>query len=86
MDAETLRQWIDDGEDLTVLDVGPQEEWADWSIPGSIHADAHEALRAHDPHALDSVRLPKVTLNEAGIKPEGNLLDLEAGSNRCAVG
>jgi glyoxylase-like metal-dependent hydrolase (beta-lactamase superfamily II)/rhodanese-related sulfurtransferase len=70
VDAETLRQWIDGGADITVLDVRPQKERADWSIPGSIHVDAYQALRAGDPHALDPVPLragkPVVTVCAAG--------------------
>ncbi len=70
IDAETLRQWMDRRVDVTVLDVRPLKDRADWSIPGSIHVDAYDALWARDPHALDSVNLPEekpvVTVCAAG--------------------
>ena len=58
VDSETLRQWIESGSPLSVLDVRPLKDRAEWSIPGSVHIDAYEALWAHDPHALDSLTLP----------------------------
>jgi glyoxylase-like metal-dependent hydrolase (beta-lactamase superfamily II) len=58
VDAETLRGWLDAGKPIKILDVRPLRERSEWSIPGSIHVDAYDALRAHDPHALDAVQLP----------------------------
>ena len=70
VDAETLRTWMETGAPLTVLDVRPGGERAEWSIPGSLHVDAYDALRAGDPAALDSVTLPRdrpvVTVCAAG--------------------
>jgi glyoxylase-like metal-dependent hydrolase (beta-lactamase superfamily II) len=58
IDMETLRTWLETGREVTILDVRPARERAEWSIPGSLHVDAYDALRAHDPHALDGVQLP----------------------------
>ena len=58
VDAETLRGWMEAGRPLTVLDVRPRNERAEWSIPGSLHVDAYDALWARDPGALDSISLP----------------------------
>jgi glyoxylase-like metal-dependent hydrolase (beta-lactamase superfamily II)/rhodanese-related sulfurtransferase len=58
VDAETLRVWMETGTPLTVLDVRPDSERAEWCIPGSLHVDAYDALWAGDPAALDSVSLP----------------------------
>ena len=70
VDAETLRDWLEGGEPVTVLDVRPQKERAEWRIPGSLHIDAYEALRARSPGALDGVSLPRdrpvVTVCAAG--------------------
>jgi glyoxylase-like metal-dependent hydrolase (beta-lactamase superfamily II) len=61
IDMKTLRHWLDSGRAVTILDVRPLRERAEWSIPGSLHVDAYDALRAHDLHALDSVQLPRET-------------------------
>jgi glyoxylase-like metal-dependent hydrolase (beta-lactamase superfamily II)/rhodanese-related sulfurtransferase len=56
---DTLRDWLDQGRPVTVLDVRPSDQRAEWAIPGSVHVDAYEALKAHDPGALLGVRLPQ---------------------------
>ncbi len=56
--TEMLRNWLDEGQLVTVVDVRPQAERTEWSIPGSLHIDAYEALKAHDPEALSSLSLP----------------------------
>jgi len=50
--SEALRQLLDRGAAITVLDVRPAADRAEWAIPGSVHADAYEALRRGDPTAL----------------------------------
>src|SRR6266550_6802546 len=50
--SETLRDLLERNTLVTVLDVRPAAERAEWSIPGSVHADAYEALRRADPTAL----------------------------------
>jgi len=50
--TEGLRELLERRAPVTVLDVRPAAERAEWSIPGSVHADAYEALRRHDPNAL----------------------------------
>ena len=56
---DTLRDWLDQGRPVTVLDVRPSDQHAEWAIPGSVHVDAYEALKANDPCALAGVRLPQ---------------------------
>src|SRR5688572_25470572 len=56
---DTLREWLDQGQPVTVLDVRPADQHAEWAIPGSVHVDAYEALKANDPGALHGVRLPQ---------------------------
>ena len=53
--VETLRTWLEEGRSVTILDVRPANQRADWAIPGSVHIDAYRALNEHDPHALDAV-------------------------------
>src|SRR2546427_11495386 len=50
--TEGLRELLEQGAPVTVLDVRPAGERAEWSIPGSVHADAYDALRRGDPNAL----------------------------------
>jgi glyoxylase-like metal-dependent hydrolase (beta-lactamase superfamily II)/rhodanese-related sulfurtransferase len=58
IDVETLRTWLEEGRPLTILDVRPRPDFAEWCIPGSIHVDAYNALKVHDPAALSDVDLP----------------------------
>jgi glyoxylase-like metal-dependent hydrolase (beta-lactamase superfamily II) len=70
LNVETLRTWLEEGKQVTVLDVRPTSERAEWAIPGSIHIDAYDALKARDPHALAHLALPEnipvVTVCAAG--------------------
>src|SRR3989475_7833017 len=50
--TEGLRELLEQGAPVTVLDVRPAAERAEWSIPGSVHADAYDALRRGDPTVL----------------------------------
>lgn len=58
MTVDELREMIDRNEPLTILDVRPGEERAEWAIPGSLHVDAYERLKAGDRQVLDGVELP----------------------------
>ncbi len=51
--TEGLRELLEQGAPVTVLDVRPAAERAEWSIPGSVHADAYDALRRGDPTVLE---------------------------------
>ena len=56
--VEALREMLDRGEPVTVLDIRSVAERAEWAIPGSIHFDAYDALKAQDPYALQGIDLP----------------------------
>jgi glyoxylase-like metal-dependent hydrolase (beta-lactamase superfamily II)/rhodanese-related sulfurtransferase len=57
-DAETLRAWLEEKRPVTVIDVRSVEDRAQWSIPGSIHIDAYEALKAGQRSVLSDAELP----------------------------
>lgn len=59
--AATLRSWLEEERPVIVLDVRPQDQRAEWSIPGSIHIDVYEKLKQHQSDALDGLDLPKNT-------------------------
>ena len=59
IDVETLRQWLAEGRPLTILDVRPAEQRAEWAIPGSVHADVYEAVKAGNDAAVESLSLPQ---------------------------
>jgi len=57
--SETLRSMLAQRQPVTVLDVRPSAERAEWAIPGSLHVDVYERLRAGDRSVLDDVDLPE---------------------------
>jgi glyoxylase-like metal-dependent hydrolase (beta-lactamase superfamily II) len=58
IDVAVLRQMLNEERPVTVLDVRTADDRAEWAIPGSLHVDAYDALRAGDPYALDGLDLP----------------------------
>jgi glyoxylase-like metal-dependent hydrolase (beta-lactamase superfamily II) len=58
IDVDELRAMLAAHQLVTVLDIRKTEDRAEWSIPGSVHVDAYEALKAGDPAALDDAALP----------------------------
>lgn len=71
IDVRTLREWLEEKRPVTVLDVRTDEDRAQWSIPGSIHVNAYEALKTGRAEALSNVDLPRdvpvVTICNRGI-------------------
>ncbi len=55
--VDALRDWLESGRPVTVLDIRPSVEREEWSIPGSLHIDAYAALRASDGSALVGIGL-----------------------------
>lgn len=52
--VDALRELLERHEPITILDVRPEADRAEWSIPGSLHVDAYERLKAGDEHVLDA--------------------------------
>ena len=52
------------------VDIRPMQECVEWSIPGSMHINAYDALKANDPKSLTNVEFPSdiavVTVCAAG--------------------
>lgn len=70
IDAGELRELLDRQAGVTVLDIRPGSERAEWIIPGSRHVDVYDALKAGDPEALSGLELspgvPVVTVCAGG--------------------
>jgi glyoxylase-like metal-dependent hydrolase (beta-lactamase superfamily II) len=58
VDVDELRAMLAERQPVTVLDIRKTEDRAEWSIPGSIHIDAYDALKAGDAAALDDAAVP----------------------------
>jgi glyoxylase-like metal-dependent hydrolase (beta-lactamase superfamily II) len=56
--VDELRAMLAERQPVTVLDIRKAEDRAEWSIPGSLHFDAYEALKAGDPGALADAAIP----------------------------
>ncbi len=59
IDTETLMGVLERGEPVTVLDVRKAEDRAEWQIPGSVHFEAYDRLKAKDPSAMEEAELPE---------------------------
>lgn len=57
--ARTLRDMLESGEEVTVVDVRKPEAHAAGSIPGSVNFDAYDALHAGDEGAMKGLELPE---------------------------
>ncbi|HYG39146.1 MAG TPA: MBL fold metallo-hydrolase [Cytophagales bacterium] len=61
IDAETLREWLEEKENVIVVDVRPQEQRDEWYIPGSKYVDAYKGLSKGDSSILDDLEIPENT-------------------------
>jgi rhodanese-related sulfurtransferase len=59
IDAGTLKDMLERGERVTLVDVRREEAHADGSIPGSVNFDAYDALYAGDERAMEGLELPE---------------------------
>ncbi len=56
--VDALRDWLESGRPVTVLDIRPAVQREEWSIPGSLHVDAHTAMRARSGSSIGGVSVP----------------------------
>jgi rhodanese-related sulfurtransferase len=59
IDAMTLRDMLERGEQVTVVDVRKREQHAEGSIPGSVNFDVYDTLHAGDERAMERLELPE---------------------------
>ena len=59
VDARTLRDMLERGEQVTIVDVRKREQHAQGAIPGSVNFDAYDALHAGDERAMEGLELPE---------------------------
>ena len=52
MEVNDLKARLLAGEDLALVDIRPEEAFADWRIPGTVNMPIIEAMRANDPQPL----------------------------------
>ncbi len=58
IDSKTLRDMLERGEPVTVVDVRKAEDHAEWFVPGSVNLDAYDKLKAGDPDAMEGLDVP----------------------------
>lgn len=59
IDVPKLQEWLAQQKPVTVLDIRSPADREQWWIPGSIHADVYESLKAGDAGGLDNLVLPQ---------------------------
>jgi glyoxylase-like metal-dependent hydrolase (beta-lactamase superfamily II) len=58
IDVDELQAMLAERRPVTVVDIRKAEDRAEWAIPGSLHIDAYEALKAGDSGALGDAAIP----------------------------
>jgi glyoxylase-like metal-dependent hydrolase (beta-lactamase superfamily II) len=56
--VDELTAWLAQGRPVTVLDVRPDSERAEWSVPGSMHVALYDELKAGRTQGLSRLALP----------------------------
>ena len=59
IDARTLKDMLERGEQVTVVDVRKRGQHAEGAIPGSVNFDAYDALKAGDERAMEGLKPPE---------------------------
>jgi glyoxylase-like metal-dependent hydrolase (beta-lactamase superfamily II)/rhodanese-related sulfurtransferase len=58
IDVQTLQDWLAQKKPVTILDIRPAEDREQWSIPGSRHVDAYQAVKEGSTDLLFETPLP----------------------------
>ncbi len=56
--VDALREWLESGHPVTVLDIRPESQREEWRIPGSVHVDVQAAMRPSAPATVAGVPVP----------------------------
>jgi glyoxylase-like metal-dependent hydrolase (beta-lactamase superfamily II) len=59
VNAETLREWLENNEPVFLLDIRPLSQREDWKIPGSHYIDAYKRLNEGDNSVLNEIDIPE---------------------------
>ncbi|HXF65031.1 MAG TPA: MBL fold metallo-hydrolase [Caldilineaceae bacterium] len=59
VEVKELNEMLAQGQPVTILDVRPAAERAEWAIPGSLHVDAYPALKSGQAGPLATIDLPQ---------------------------
>lgn len=59
IEVTTLSGWLESGKAVSILDIRPVHERAEWFIPQSLHLDVYRKLKQNDKTALKGVHLDK---------------------------
>jgi rhodanese-related sulfurtransferase len=59
INANTLRNWLEVGHPLSILDIRPMNQWVEYTIPQSVHFDAYDKLKNNDFEAFEGLHLDK---------------------------
>jgi glyoxylase-like metal-dependent hydrolase (beta-lactamase superfamily II)/rhodanese-related sulfurtransferase len=59
IDTKQLRDWLDSGKEVSIIDIRPIQERVEWYIPQSIYINAYDKLKANDTTAFRGLHLDK---------------------------
>lgn len=59
IDTKTLRDWLETGKEVSIIDIRPIGERAEWHIPQSIYINAYDKLKANEKNAFKGLHLDK---------------------------
>jgi glyoxylase-like metal-dependent hydrolase (beta-lactamase superfamily II)/rhodanese-related sulfurtransferase len=59
IDSNTLRDWLELGQPVSILDIRPLAERTEWQIPTSIHFNVYDKLKQNDFEAFNGLHLDK---------------------------
>lgn len=59
INVNTLRNWLEIGQPVSILDIRPISERAEWHIPNSIHFNAYDKLKNNDFSAFSDLFLDR---------------------------
>lgn len=78
INTSTLSTWLATGKQVSILDIRPIQERAEWFIPGSIYFNAYDKLKANNREALQGLHLDK-TIPVVTICAGGKISLIAAG-------